>query len=202
MPRRIILLILAVVLGLLPFRGLATSVIAPDFNTLVNEADYVVRAVVKSVNSEWRENEGRRYIATMVELQVSDIVKGTPPQSVILQMVGGTVGPDTLTVTDAPKFVVGDDAIFFVQGNGRQMYPLVAIMHGLYPVYRDSQSNLEYVVRSNGMPLYTENDVSLPMSSLSTIKAQNPASRPMSVAAFEQKIRAAASTSARTAQQR
>lgn len=202
MPRLLIFMALAGVLVFLPLRVMATSVIAPDFDTLVNEADYVVRAVVKSVNSEWKENQGHKYIGTSVELEIRDVVRGAPPKTVILQMVGGTVGNRTLTVEGAPRFLVGDEAIFFVQGNGRQMYPLVAIMHGLYPVYRDDKSGLEYVVRSNGMPLYSEQDVALPMTELSAVKGQNPAATPMSVAAFEQKIRGVTPASSHAAQQR
>jgi len=201
MSRNLTILALGVVLAVLPLRAPATTVIAPDFDALVTQADYVVHAVVKSVNSEWRETDGHRYIATQVELQVTEVVRGTPPQPLVLQVVGGTVGNDTLVIAEAPKFVVGDEGIFFVQGNGHQMYPLVAIMHGLYPVYHDVKSGLAYVVRSNGMPLYSEQEVSLPMSEASAVKTADPAAKPMSVAAFEQKIRSVTASAARTSQQ-
>ncbi len=202
MSRRLISVVLAAVLGLLPFRVWATSVVPPDFDTLVNDADYVVRAVVKSVTSEWKETAGHKYIGTKVQLEIQEIVRGKPPQTLTLEMVGGRVGQDALIVEGAPQFLVGDEDILFVQGNGKQVYPLVAIMHGRYPVYHDAQSGTEYVVRSNGMPLYSEQDVSLPMTALSSVKVQNPAAKPMTVAAFEQKIRAVNPASARAEQLR
>ena len=76
----------------------------------------------------------------------------------------------------------------FVQGNGRQYFPLVGLMHGHYPVVRLS-TNQDYVVRSNGLPLYHEQDVALPGSGRSAALAKNPSARPMTAAAFIQKIR-------------
>lgn len=186
--RRLSLWALALTL-LLPLPSRATSVIPPDFNTLVNSADYVVRGVVKSVNSEWREKDGHKYIATKVEVEVRETIRGTPPAQVVLDMVGGRVGEDELVVTGAPQFQVGDEDILFVQGNGRQVYPLVAIMHGRYPIFHDTKTGQDLVVRSNGMPLYSEQDVALPMTTLSATKQANSAAKPMTAAAFVQKIR-------------
>jgi hypothetical protein len=167
---------------------------APAFDQLVGQADYVVRATVKSVNSEWREKNGHRYIATQVTLNVGEVIRGTPPSPLILDMVGGRVGDDELSIEGAPKFNVGEESIFFVHGNGAQLFPLVAIMHGLYPIFRDAKTGTDYVVRSNGMPLYSEQDVSLPMTRLSAVKTRNPAAQPMTAAAFISKIRAASPT--------
>jgi hypothetical protein len=181
---------LVLTLLLLPLSLRATTVIAPEFDSLVSQSDYVVRAVVKSVNSAWKENGGQKYITSKVELEVREIIKGTPPQPLVLEMAGGRVGTDELRIEGAPRFQVGDEDILFVQGNGRQIYPLVAIMHGLYPIFKDAKTGNEYVLRSNGMPLYSEQDVSLPMTSLSTVKVQNPKAQPMTAADFVRKIRA------------
>ena len=189
--RRFALFGLAVALLLLPLRTSATSVVAPDFNVLVGEADYVVRAVVKSVTSEWRENKGQRFIASKVELEVREVIKGTPPQPLVLDIIGGRIGEEELVVEGAPKFLVGDEDILFVQGNGRQVFPLVAMMHGRYPVFRDAKTGVKYALRSNGMPLYSEQDVSLPMTRLSAAKAENAQARPMTADAFIKKIREA-----------
>lgn len=189
--RKFALFGLAVALLLLPLRSLATSVVAPDFSGLVGEADYIVRAVVKSVTPEWRENKGQRFIGSKVEFEVLEVIKGTPPQPLVLDMVGGRIGEEELVVQGAPKFLVGDEDILFVQGNGKQVYPLVAMMHGRYPIFRDAKSGVKYALRSNGMPLYSEQDVSLPMTKLSAVKAQNAQARPMTADAFIKKIRAA-----------
>ena len=40
---------------------------------------------------------------------------------------GGTVGEDSMGISDAPVFIVGDHDILFVENNGTQAIPLVEI---------------------------------------------------------------------------
>ncbi len=183
---------LLVILGLLlPLRTFATMVVAPEFNSLVSQADYVVRAVVVSVNSEWRTAGQNQHIITKVALDVKQVIKGTPPQPLVLELLGGTVDGVTLHVEGAPTFNVGEENILFVHGNGRQFIPLVALEHGQFPVQRDAKTGKDYVLRSNGMPLYSEGDVSLPMTQLSDYKTKNPSAQPLTTEGFIGKIRSA-----------
>ena len=180
---------------LLPPLARATTVNPPPFNSLVDQADYIVRAKVASVASEWQTTDGNTHIITKVTLAVSEVLKGTPPQPLVLQMLGGTIGGVTMRVEGAPRFNAGEEHIFFVHGNGTQFTPLVALMYGSYPIMADRKTGNSYVLRSNGMPLYSEQDVSLPMSRLSATKAQNAGAQPMSPEAFASKIRNAVNTS-------
>ena len=177
-------------LGLFVAPGNATSVEAPNFEQLVGQADYVVRGVITSITPEWRDNQGRPYILSKVTLELREIIKGTPPQPLVLEFVGGRIGAEELVIEGAPKFHLGEENILFVQGNGQQIYPLVGIMHGLYVVYKEAQSGQELILRSNGLPLYSEQDVALPLLSWDAVKRLNPQARPMTTAAFTQKIRA------------
>ncbi len=149
--------------ALAPATTRATTVIAPDFDSLVKQSDYIVRGVVTSVTSEWRENNGQRFISSRVTIDVKETIAGTPPQPLILQMVGGKVGKDTLTIEGAPRFVEGEEHILFVKGNGQTFYPLVAIMHGQYPIKKDEKNGAAYVARSNGKPLRNEAEVAQPL---------------------------------------
>lgn len=163
-----------------------TSVIPPVFEDLVGNADYVVRATVKSVSSEWREKNGHRNIFTMVELTVNEVITGTPPQPLVLEMLGGTVGDEEMRVVGTPRFKVGEESVLFVQANGRQYYPLVGIMHGKYLVKREAQSGREYIARSNGTPLYDEKEVVEPMDAhddAPAIRGERPALSPAAFAA-------------------
>lgn len=141
----------------------ATTVVAPAFERLVSQSDYIVRAVVKSVSSELKDDGQNRHIITKVALEVKETISGTPPQPLVLLMVGGKVGEEEMVIEGAPKFQVGDEDILFVSGNGRKMNPLVALMHGRYPIKRDAAGR-EYVARSNGAPLHSEREVSQPIS--------------------------------------
>ena len=120
--------LVALLLAVSPAR--ATTVIAPDFDSLVSGADYVVRAVVKSVASESRMAPQGRAIFTKVELQVVATITGTPPQALVLQLLGGTVDGVTMRVEGVPQIHVGGEGILFVQDNRIEFYPLVGIMNG------------------------------------------------------------------------
>ncbi len=141
----------------------ATSVIPPDFDQLVNESDYVVRAVVKSVASEYRPEGSGNTIITKVTLDVKEVLSGNPPSPLVLQMLGGTVGDDTLVVQGSPRFKVGDEDILFIKNNGTAISPLLAMMHGRYPILRDPATGRLYVARNNHTPLHSTAEISTPL---------------------------------------
>jgi len=167
----------------------ATTVTAPAFDSLVSQADYVVRTVVKSVNSEWQVEGANRSIVTKVELTVREVIKGNPPSPLVLEMLGGSIGQTTMVVDGTPKFKVGDEDILFIHGNGQQFSPLVGLMYGRYPIVYDSVTGAEIVLRSNGTPLYDTSEVSQAM----TPSAAQFAAHPLTAAAFADKIRASVS---------
>ena len=197
--RRLLLTGLAIGLALLSPRVLATTVEPPSFDSLVSRADFVVRAVVKSATPEWHEADGKRYISTVLELEVRDVIKGTPPSPLVLTLLGGRIGEAEFTVTGMPIFEVGDESILFVYGSEKKLYPLVSMMHGVYPILREAKTGQDYVLRSNGMPLYTPADVALPMCRASAALKANATVRPLTPNAFIQEIRQRVTRGARTA---
>jgi hypothetical protein len=167
----------------------ATTVIAPDFESLVSQADYIVRATVKSITSEYRTTPRGQAIFTKVELQVLETIAGTPPQPLVLDLLGGTVNGVTMRVAGVPQFHVGDEDILFVVANGSQFFPLVGIMHGKYPVKRDAATGSASMARSNGVPLYDVQDIKQDMTAALVAKMQHPGQQPLSLEAFTSKIR-------------
>lgn len=141
-----------------------TTVVPPEFTALVAESDYVVRAVVKSIGVEAKTKPGRRPVLfSLIELEVRQVIHGRPPSPLVLQVLGGKRGDQEMYIAGAPRFAPGDEAIFFVQGNGVQIFPLVRLMHGLYPVCREAATGREFVARSNGEPLHSPQEVSQPL---------------------------------------
>ncbi len=178
----------------------ATTIIAQDFDTMVGKSDYIVRAVVKSVTSQWRDNPekpGSRYIGTLIELDVKEVIKGTPPSPLVLDLVGGRVDDREMTIEGAPKFTVGQESILFVKGNGRQIIPLVGMSHGYFPVRRDKRTGQDQVMRSDGQLLYSEKELTRPESALSQAPARDPKARPLNSAEFANRIRKSSKFSAR-----
>ena len=102
-------------------------------------------------------------------------------------MLGGRIGTQEMVVDGAPSFIVGEEEILFVHGNGRQFNPLVSLMYGMYPVSADTASGQRIVHRSNGSPLYDVKDVSAPMTAANALG--QGAARPLTSAEFASKIR-------------
>jgi hypothetical protein len=183
------LLATALVVAFAATSARATTVIAPDFDSLVKGADYVARAAVKSVTSEYRTTPHGKAIFTKVELQVLEAITGTPPQPLVLELLGGTVDGVTMRVEGVPLFHVGDEDILFVQNNGLQYYPLVGIMNGKYPVKHDPATGAAFIARSNGTPLYDEKVVKQEMTLPLVAQMQHPNQQPLSPTTFADKIR-------------
>jgi hypothetical protein len=194
-PRRLLLIGLALLLTL---RLAATSVEPPALDSLLQQSGYVIRAVVKSATPQWQETDGQRYISTRVEFELREVIKGTPPAPLVLEFLGGRIGDEELTVTGMPALRVGDEHILFVHGGQQRLFPLVAMMHGLYPVLRESRTGEDLVLRSNGRPLYSADEVALPMERASSVPQQNPSARPLTAKAFIQQLRTRAAALAPT----
>jgi hypothetical protein len=142
------LLLIAVLLGGL-HSAKATTVIPPTFDELVAQAEIIFQGKVTDVRSQWVGEGALRHIASYVTFSVGDALKGNPGQSYTLNMFGGTVGNDTMGISDAPTFKVGDEDILFVENNGSQLIPLVGIMHGRFQVRHD-QTGREILTDSEG----------------------------------------------------
>ena len=171
----------------LPISG--STINQPSFANLVQQADYIVHATVKSVTAEWSIDGPNRHIMTKVELDVNEVVAGNPPKPLVLTMLGGRIGDQELRVEGAPRFKVGDEDILFIHGNGQQFTPLVAMQYGRYPIKHDAATGSAYVARANGVPLYSEQEVILPLGAASALKVSQPAAVPLSPGDFKKQIR-------------
>src|SRR5437588_4267755 len=118
----------------------ATTVIPPTFEQLVGQAEIIFQGTVTDVRSVWEGEGAQRHIDTYITFQIDNSLKGNPGRSYTIRVLGGTVGEDTMEVTCAPKFQVGDKQILFVEHNGQQFVPLVGIMHGQLRIERDQQT--------------------------------------------------------------
>ena len=147
---KIKLLLSLVLIGLAFARASATTVVAPTFDQLVKQAELIFEGSVTDSRSVWEGEGGQRHIETYVTFQIEDSIKGQPGTSYTIKMLGGTVGDETMEVTDTPKFKVGDREILFVEHNYDQFVPLVGISHGRFHVQRDEQTGREVVVTNEG----------------------------------------------------
>ena len=128
----------------------ATTVIPPTFDELVTKAETIFEGTVTGMRSEWAGQGSERHIVTYVTFKIEDAIKGTPGADYTIRMMGGTVDGQTMEVTDAPRFKVGDRDILFVENNGSQFIPLVGIMHGRFHVQADANGANEKIAKDNG----------------------------------------------------
>jgi hypothetical protein len=130
----------------------ATTVIPPTFDELVDQAEVIFQGSVADVRSQWIGEGAERSIVSYITFTVEDALKGNASQTYTIRMLGGTVGEDTMEVSDAPRFHVGDKDILFVEHNGSQFVPLVGIMHGRFHVRRN-QAGGEVVTDDSDEPV-------------------------------------------------
>lgn len=130
----------------------ATTVIPPTFDELVARAEVIFQGSVTDVRSQWIGEGAQRHIVTYVTFKVSDAIKGNPGASYTMRMLGGTVDGQTMEVSDAPKFKIGDRDFLFIEHNGTQFIPLVGIMHGRFRIAR-VEGGQEVVADESGEPV-------------------------------------------------
>ena len=172
----------------------ATTVVAPDFATLVNDSDYIVHATIKSVTAEKQTGSYGTRIMTHVELTVIEVVAGHPPATLTLDLLGGQIGSERMRVVGMPTFAVGEEHILFVSGNGTNFCPLNRMRHGQYPVLTDVATGRKYVARADRTPLQQTADVQRPLGekqAAALAPTANATSGAMGPADFIQQIKAA-----------
>lgn len=130
----------------------ATTVIPPTFEQLVDQAQVIFQGTVTKVNAGWVGEGADRHIATFVTFEVKDALKGAPGKTYTMRQFGGTVDGETMGITDAPEFNVGDEDILFVENNGSQVIPMVGLMRGRFHV-RKNAAGQELVTTNEDQPL-------------------------------------------------
>lgn len=180
----------------------ALSVIPPTFAELVAESESIVRGEVTAIRSAYDDASPGRPIRTYVTFRVARTLKGPAPagDSVTLVFLGGTVGPDSLSVPGMPTFTVGDREIVFVARNGKTYCPLIAAGHGRYRILRNAATQRDYVARENRTPLEDPADVVLPLTAADIVTRLKSPSRALSPGDFEARITRAVADPATPAQ--
>jgi len=142
----------------LGFVATATTVIPPTFDELVSRAEVIFEGEVTGLQSQWIGAGAEHRIVTFVTFKVDEALKGKPGASYSIRMLGGTIDGQTMEVSDAPKFKVGDHDLLFVENNGSQFIPLVGIQHGRFRVQKD-ESGRDSVLTGEGQPLVDVNQL-------------------------------------------
>ena len=168
----------------------ATSVIPPTFPELVAEAEAIVRGRVTDIAVRRSSApDGTPVIKTHVTFSVERTLKGAERREITLEFLGGTIGDASLVVTGLPRFEPGSTDYLFIERNGVQFCPLVAVRHGRYRLLRDAAGR-EFVARDNSVPLTAVGDVVLALAALPPVIRSANVAGALGPAAFEAAISA------------
>jgi hypothetical protein len=165
-------LVLAIALTALQ-AAVATTVLPPSFDQLVQQAEVIFQGSVTDVRSQWVGEGAERHIVSYITFKVEDGIKGNAGPLYSIRMYGGTVGEDSMGISDAPNFKTGDRDILFVENNGTQAIPLVGLMYGRFHV-RAGQSGEDTVTRNEGEPIKNVAQLGREMESVSSPQTAEP----------------------------
>ena len=154
----------------------ATTVVPLSFEQLVTESQSVVYGRVTDVRAQWTAD--RRFIESVVTIDVLRGMKGTIGESVAFTVPGGQVGRYLNVIPGAPSFVRGDTAVFFLTAQGARLPVTTGLTQGIYRVQRDVMSGEMLVLP--------------PAMEPGRIVRGDPRRKPMPLAAFEGTVRALA----------
>jgi len=128
--------VVALVISLAIVQALdATTVVPLSFSQLVNESASIVFGRVVDVRGQWSDD--RRFIESVVSLDVMRAMKGGTAERIAFTIAGGQVGRYVNVIPGAPTFAVGDMAVVFLTSRGARLPITTGFTQGVYRVQRD-----------------------------------------------------------------
>jgi hypothetical protein len=121
-----------------------------DFPELVARAEQIVVGTVTDIRQEQDESGAPTTLVTLSDLAV---LKGDAGPTLTLRFYGGTANGVVVHIPDMPTFTVGERALLFVAGNGRDVCPLVGVWQGRFRVRFDATRNTEVVDSHDHKPV-------------------------------------------------
>ncbi len=130
-----------------------------SLDQLTDRAAAIVVSTVTSRKAEWEHYGGSRLIVTKITLAVEEALKGASPRTLVVEVVGGTIGEETLRVSDVPEFRVGDRDVLFLNSHPHSVSPLVGSDQGRFRVLNESASGTARILTAGFSPLRTVAEV-------------------------------------------
>jgi hypothetical protein len=117
---------------------------------------------VVATRSAWVDSRFGRSIVTDVTVSIERTLKGPTYAQRSFEVLGGSVGEDTLSVEGMPQFHVGDRDVLFINETGRPASPIVGFMYGRFRIVQDPQTRVDMVRTYDGRALAGTEDVGNP----------------------------------------
>jgi hypothetical protein len=151
--RKTTLLALTAISAALFAQGAAHATTLPykGVDKLVAEADGIVIGTVRQVQST---EESQKDIETYVTLDNLKVLGGRfAAPTLTLRLKGGRVDNEILFIDGTPQFKQDERVLMFVQGNGRDIVPLVGWTQGVFRLMTDKASGAMTIADHAGHPV-------------------------------------------------
>lgn len=120
---------------------------------MILAAPSIVVANVESRRAVEEYYGSSRLIVTRVTLNIEQSIKGAAPRTLVVEVLGGTIGDTTLRVSHVPEFRVGERDVLFLNNAARAASPLVGSDQGRFRVLADNETKQPRVLTSDYEPL-------------------------------------------------
>jgi hypothetical protein len=126
----------------------ATMIARMDLEEMTERAETIVDARVVSIKTTLARE--RRTIITTIELSEISVLKGLASEdgSRSIEMVGGTVGDESLVVAGQPEFHAGERSVLFLSPREFLLAPIVGWKQGKFNV-KESATGVNVVVQES-----------------------------------------------------
>ena len=122
-------------------------VVKRNFPDLVAHAEQIVVGTAIAIQDVEDQSGVPSTLVTFSDLSV---LKGDVGSDLTLRFAGGSSGRYVVEVPDMPTFTLGERAVLFVAGNGRDICPLVGVWQGRFRVRLDASQGTEVVESGEG----------------------------------------------------
>ena len=144
-----VLLVLVGIWCAFPVRGTAQGTMGLE--QLTHTSSAVVRGRV--MKQESRENADQTQMLTLTTVAVMETMKGSTPRELVVEQPGGKTGNTQGNVSGAFTLQIQTEYVLFLDLLPSKEEPLayrvVSNAQGVYRVYRDAQTRVDYVVPSS-----------------------------------------------------
>jgi hypothetical protein len=130
-----------------------------SLDQLADRASTIVVSTVTSRRSEWEHYGASRLIITKVTMEVEQTLKGSAPRTLVVEVLGGTIGEQTLRVSHVPEFKVGDRDVLFLNGALHAASPIVGSDQGRFRVMNESATGTARVLSAQFAPLVSAAEI-------------------------------------------
>jgi len=120
--------------------ALASQLIRRSLAELSAGSDCILVGRCEAVSAHW--NADHTLILTANRFRVLRAIKGAPGDTLTLEELGGRVGDTTLSVSDIPRYTVGEEVLLCAHRTSLGRWETYGAGQGKFPIVRDGEGRV------------------------------------------------------------